>query len=356
MRSYMSDKNRYGKQITICIFLLLVLLSSKLYREKTPDSVSTPSQPIETVISPPVKKTVIYKSVVPPVLKKSKKVNKVSVKTKLFGGLQLKEIFKCDMAPDENLVEQVRQALAFYDDVMPLKIKKHQIDELLTIRVISTELPINFSKSINGKIELILLLYKKWFDLRMKEPMTLNLVILPNMEAYSDVLSSLPLDSVNSQGLFWGNTNFAFVAYRTEQQLEQTIIHELVHALNYYLVGKSARWLNEGLAEYFKKIAFRIEDDKYIYSFNFDKPIETRFTMRQLVISEQDSWGSMSEERPHLYASSFKFISYLIKHREESNILRQLLHKEARSPCTELESSTYLNIINENIFNFSSEF
>lgn len=268
----MSSKNKHIKKIVIVIILLLVFISSKLFIEGSHDS-----SPIPKIIT---KTTVFYPSIniksqtlTVPTNKKREETNKLSVKNTRLGNLPLIEVFKCDMSIDEDLVEQVRQTLELYSYETSLKTQKHQINELLAIRVISSDLPINFRNSINEKIKLILLLYKKWFGLALKEPITLNFVLLPNMENYSDVLSTLSIDSPNSQGLFWANSNFAFAAYRTEQQLEQTIIHELVHALNFYLVGYSARWLTEGLADYFEKIEFRMEEEGYIYSLNLDKKL-----------------------------------------------------------------------------------
>ena len=353
--SYMSGKNRHLKHIVIVIVLLLVLVSSKLYRENSLDSSTISSPPTKTIILPIPSKNISAKTVIAPVLKKTKQANNVIVNTQMLGKLPLKQVFKCDTTVDESLVEQVRQTIELYSYEMPLNIKTHQINELLAIRVISPELPIDFNQTINEKIKLILLLYEEWFGLALKEQMTMNLVLLPSLESYSDVIATLSIDSPNSQGLFWANSNFAFAAYRTEQQLEQTIIHELVHALNFYLMGYSSRWLTEGLAEYFKNIEFHMEEKRYVYSFNFDRSIDNSppLAIADLVFLE-NQWDS--PQRSHLYASAFELVSYLIKHKKENNILRRLLHKEARQPCTKLESATYFNLISENLVDLSADF
>jgi len=352
---YMSRKNQHIKKIAIVVFILLVLASSNLFPENSLNNSEAPSPVTKREILSLPTKTVRYESVILPITDKSKTANNISVKAQTLANFPLKEVFECNTTIDEDLIEQIRQTLALYSYEMPLKTKKHQVNELLAIRVISSDLPINFDKTINEKVKLILLLYKKWFGLTLQEPITMNLVLLPSLESYSDVISTLSIDSTNSQGLFLTNSNFAFAAYRTEQQLEHTIIHELVHAINFYLFGHSARWLTEGLADYFKKIEFHMEGNVYMYSFNHSKTLNSPAPLKidDLAFLENE-WDSA--QRSHLYASAFQFVSYLIKHREEKNILRQLLHKEARHPCTKLDSNTYLNLITEGFLDLSSDF
>ena len=351
----MSRNNQHIKKVVIIVVLVVVFVTSMHFQDNTFNA-SKPPNPVTktTTLSAPTK-TVKTKSVTPPLPKKRKNVNNILVEPQTLANFPIKEVFKCNTTIDEDLIEQVKQTLELYSYEIPLKIQKHQVTELLAIRVISSNLPIDFSETINEKIKLILILYQEWFGLTLKEPMTTNLVLLPNLESYSDVLSTLSIDSPNSQGLFFTNSNFAFAAYRTEQQLEHTIIHELVHALNFYLFGHSARWLTEGLADSLKKIEFRKEGTQYVYSLNNDKKLNSPPPLKvaDLFVLESE-WKS--EQKSHLYASAFQFVSYLIKHREDKNILRQVLHEEAKRPCTKLDSSTYLNLINESLLELPSDF
>jgi len=358
----MSGKNRHVKYIVIvlllAIVLLLVFVSSKLYQENSDDSSSISSPLTTSTILTVSRENTRAKAVTAAIstkVKQEKEAIKVIESTKMLGEFPIKQIFNCDMAADEGLVEQVRQTLELYSYEMPLAVKTQKINDLLSIRVISPELAFNFQQTINEKINVILLVYEKWFGLKLKQPMTMNLVLLPSLASYSDVIATLSIDSPNSQGLFWANSNFAFAAYRTEQQLEQTIIHELVHALNYYLIGYSSRWLTEGLADYFKKIEFHLQEKQYVVSFNFDKTVDNPppLAITDLVFLENE-WDS--EQRSHLYASAFALVSYLIKHREKNNILRRLLHKEAKQPCAKLDSTSYLNLINAGLVDLSADF
>ncbi len=351
----MSSNNQNINKVVIVVVLLITFVTSMHFQDNSLKT-SEPLSPVAktTTFSAP-SKTVKTKSVTPPRPKKSKKVNNTLVEPQTLANFPVKEVFKCNTTIDEDLIEQVKQTLESYSFEMTLKTEKHQISDLLAIRVISSELPFNFRETINEKIYLILLLYEEWFGLTLKEPMTMNLVLLPSLDSYSNVLSTLSIDSPNSQGLFFTNSNFAFVAYRTEQQLEHTIIHELVHALNFYLFGHSARWLTEGLADALKKIEFRKEGTQYVYSLNNEKKLNSPPPLKvaDLFFLESE-WKS--EQKSHLYASAFQFVSYLIKHREDKNILRQFVHEEARHPCTKLDSSTYLNLINESLLELPSYF
>lgn len=344
----MNNKSRYI--YVIIIVLILLFISKKLYQEDIEIPHSHKKIPEKTIITPSY--NVQINKITSPVLPEIIESKKSQTTPHLIANFQLKKVFNCDMSIDESLIEQVNQTLELYSYEVPLRQQEHQINDLLAIRVISSDLPINFAKTINEKIKLILLIYKDWFGLTLEKPTTLNLVLLPNLESYSDVLSTLSIDSTNSQGIFWANSNFSFVAYRNEKQLQQTIIHELVHALNFYFVGYSARWLTEGLAEYFENIEFQMKDDTYVYSLNIPKAVSS-LSIDELVYLEKE-WDS--NQRSSLYASALQVVAYFIKHKEDKNILRHLLHKETVNPCTKLENATYLNLINESLIYLSSEF
>lgn len=348
----MYSKKKYA---IIIVTLLILFISFKFNQRSSPASVSTakafPASSIEVANSTIAVKTTspLVKKKVTPAIAKNSDVLAIE-------NVALIKPFKCDIAPDQDMVKQVQQTLDSYGHIKPLNIKKYRIDDTLSIRVFSQDLPINFSENIDKKLWLILDLYEDWFSLKLKNKMTLNLVILPSLTGYSDFISTLSIDSTNSQGLFWANTNFAFVAYRTEQQVEQTIIHEVIHALNFYLVGYTARWLTEGLADYFKTINYYIDKDG-TYRYHFDLP-KSKNQSKPLPISQlialEEAWGS--DQKSHLYTSAFELVEYLIVHKDERNIIRHLLHKEALRPCVKLDTSDYQTLLDENIPNLSTKF
>mgnify|MGYP005989612353 CR=1 FL=1 len=348
----MYSKKKYA---IIIVTLLILFISFKFNQSKSSASVSTAKIFSESSIE--VENSTIEVKTTSPLVKKkvtpaiAKNSNVLAIES-----VALIKPFKCDIAPDQDMVKQVQQTLDSYSHIKPLNIKKHKIDNTLSIRVFSQDLPINFSENIDKKLWLILEFYEDWFSLKLKNKMTLNLVVLPSLSGYSDFISTLSIDSTNSQGLFWANTNFAFAAYRNEQQVEQTIIHEVVHALNFYLVGYTARWLTEGLADYFKTINYYIDKDG-TYRYHFGLP-KLKNQNRPLAISQlialEEAWDS--DQRDHLYSSAFELVEHLIAHKDERNIIRHLLHKEALRPCTKLDTSDYQNLIDENIPNLSTQF
>lgn len=344
-----------SKYVKIIVILLLLFSVFKLHQKNNSPS---ESMPINLPISSPdvVNNKVEITTVITPQKKKVSQPTQKTSNIKTIENVALIKPFKCDMSPDQDMVEQVQQTLDSYSYIKPLEVKKYKISDTLSIKVFSQDLPINFSENIDKKIWLILTLYEEWFSLKLKNKMTMNLVVLPSLVGYSDFISTLSIDSKNSQGLFWSNSNFAFAAYKTKKQLEQTIIHEVVHALNYYLVGHSARWLTEGLADYFKTINF-YKDKENIYNYSFDLPTlenENKPLAISQLVTLEEAWDS--DQRSHLYASAFKLVAYLINHKGERNIVRHLLHKEALQPCTKLSESTYQHLLDENISNLSSNF
>jgi len=187
----------------------------------------------------------------PPAIKKTNLAIKVAAGPIMLKGLSLEPVYQCENSADENLVGEIQQALSWLEDEVPLIVTNHVINELLTIKLIAPQLPSDFHARIKEQMKFITYLYQQYFQLAISEPTTMNLVVFPSLTSYADTLSRLSIDSSNSQGLFSSNRNFSFAAYKTLPQLETTIIHELVHALNFHIVGYSSRWLTERLAQHF---------------------------------------------------------------------------------------------------------
>jgi len=367
----MSGNNRKTNVIAI-VGLLLLLLAYQTYQDDSQPR-SQPQQ--QTKVAVPNSSTIISSNSTllptvniqeqprkPTAIKKANLASKVAAGPIMLKGLSLEPVYQCENSADENLVGEIQQALSWLEDEVPLIVTNYVINELLTIKLIAPQLPSDFHARIEQKMKIISYLYHQYFQLSVSEPTTMNLVVFPSLTSYTDTLSRLSIDSSNSQGLFSSNSNFSFAAYRTLDQLEQTIIHELVHALTYHFAGFSARWLTEGLAQHFATVEYYVEDQQLYYYFKTEKAkadqasngrvANTAEHFEQIEISTlvaQEADWQQPLQRAHLYANAQRVVSDFVEQRSERNIVRHLLHKERTHPCVKLSSSEYLNLLDQHL-------
>ncbi|MCF2947561.1 hypothetical protein L0668_05535 [Paraglaciecola aquimarina] len=276
------------------------------------------------------------------------------------GQFQVSQIHQCEIKVDAEVINNIRYTLSSFAQEMALQSSTHTLGNKLKVNVISA----NFKKATIDKwlekVNIILSVYNELFDLKLTEALVIYLVILPDIESYHDVLASLSIDSSDSQGKYLSNSNFSFVAYRDEKQIGKTVAHELVHAINHALLGFHARWLNEGLAEYFKNIEYTKQDDVFEVSLdNYSrKKLPAPFSIADLVYAEQDWAPSKIDptQRSRLYLSAKDHISYMVEFMDEANVVKQLMAEERKDRCSELSASEYLQIIEKDTLYFSETF
>lgn len=262
-------------------------------------------------------------------------------------------VHRCTLQVDKDARDQVGDMLNQLDAEIGLVTQLHQVNTQLTLSITSARLPAQFADTLTDKIKLLLHVYERSFALTLQQKITINLVILPDNDRYLSTLANLSIDSPASQGLFWTASNYAFVAYKNEQQVMQTALHETVHALNYVLVGAQPRWLNEGLAELFETLQVNESETGVTARFMIEPQTgrPTPLDYVQLIYSEEQ-WDSA--QRPHLYSSARAFLSFLATQRHGIQVLSHLLREERRQPCTHFSDDEYIQLIEDQVFDLQT--
>ena len=267
-----------------------------------------------------------------------------------------KDMHQCYLEFDEQSVQEVKHIIEQINYNVSLTKTTHSITKYLTLSITSPHLPEGFSDTLINRIKVLLEKYEYSFGLYLLKKSEINLVILPSQESYLELISNLSIDSPNSQGVFWARSNYAFVAFKNQKQALQTALHEIVHALNFSLIGSQPRWLNEGLAELFESMEVTVsENDSQISHFAMQKNTNEIHLLDYLgLINAEQQWGT--DERAHLYLSAHRFLMYLLDHQEGITIVRNLLQEESQAPCSRLSEDRYIQIIEDNIFNLPLSF
>ncbi len=260
---------------------------------------------------------------------------------------------ECQIPIDEDALTRVNDVLFLLQNDPQARFYKKQftLNKYLTIKVLSPAMPTGFWSDYKQKISKIMTIYQDVFGFYLLEKQEINLIIIPSREQYADTLETLSIDGKYSQGLFWSATNMAFVEYKNDNQVMKTALHESVHTLNLFFAGFIARWLNEGLAEYFEKIM--LTEKSYSFNLQLDTIHQPAKEIGDLLTANQ-LWNISDAERRSLYNSAFLLTSYFYQYRmvetgntQPVNILQKLLKKESEDVCTTLTDNDYQAIIDE---------
>lgn len=154
-----------------------------------------------------------------------------------------------------------------------------------------------------------------------------------------------PTASAKSLGFHTNQENIAASLDRDgEQQLLTTSLHEAVHVMNSGLFGRTERWLNEGLAEYFERIKVYGQAGEIQYSETSIQDINQspkKFSFRQIANANIDDW--QGKHRNLIYSYSWAWVYFLMSQDDTREALISYLSATAENPCDSLISTHYFD-------------
>jgi hypothetical protein len=251
---------------------------------------------------------------------KTQKIHKVK-------NLTIEHAHECQYETNHERVELVNDTIKQFelDSNSPFVEYNYQVSPLLTLNILSKEVPINFWQTLSNRLAVVVQLYEEMFELKLQQPQELNIVIINGRDEYLALQASLNYDASKSIGTYWRSSNTAFVENRDNTQVIQTSMHESVHGLNAILVGKTSRFINEGLATFFQRLT--IDNGQYVYTKDKDYGPDVRYLDLNSVASSSLEWDG--NIRNDLYFSSFLNVSYLMDHQHEANLYTNYLQKRS---------------------------
>lgn len=361
----MTNMSQTSGKIKIRVVLVLLILSilTYLYNNRSderkpleksasvaPLATEKPSPVVNIKSAAPAKKKCLINNTCQLAKKRPTPQKKIAIQKKINTPFVFRQAHQCKIEVDEDFKQLVNDAVEELKIDTELKKYTYHLNSFLTLNILSAKMSADFWKTLAERLKVVIHLYDKTFSLKFYEHRDINLIILPDREEYLDLLTNLSIDGTNSQGLYWQASNFAFVEYKNDKQVLQTSVHESIHTINNFLVGASARWVNEGLAEYFERIT--VSNNKYSFMTKDYSDHEIPLDIYTLVNSNQQ-WSSYL--RQNLYASAFMHIAYFFDNSTEESILYKILQEEKKSPCSTLQDEHYLSIIEDEILFNSPE-
>jgi len=226
-----------------------------------------------------------------------------------------------------------------------------EVDKHLIISIYSANMTKYFEKQFKLLIKGVLGSYTQYLQIDLNNKIHMNMVISKNRQAYLSHAAIDGFNPSNSQGVYFGQRNLAFVSYYNEDQALKTAIHEAVHAINLHLFGITSRAFSEGTAEFFEEITL-LNNNQYNVLIS-NKKLKAEPYLFSLIIQD-DEWKNL--DIPKLYYSSWAWLSFMMMEYEAKATMQRYLRKEQENLCSALSQETVLQLWQDNYIHFESDF
>lgn len=123
-----------------------------------------------------------------------------------------------------------------------------------------------------------------------------------------------------------------------ESRTMNTAIHEATHIINAGLFGRTPRWFNEGLAEYFERIEVRGSAGVVPLAPEWLRELSrssSRLPLSGLLVADPEDWRGPG--RHAHYANSWALMHFLLEPQHRP-VAEKLLRELARDRCDELDA------------------
>ncbi|MFC4701361.1 hypothetical protein ACFO4O_14420 [Glaciecola siphonariae] len=180
-------------------------------------------------------------------------------------------------------------------------------------------------------------------------PVSFKMRMFSNKTSYDMYRASVAPTLTLSQGFYRSKQNEAVVLVSNKEQGINTAVHEALHAINRHWYGTTARWLNEGLAEYAEQLKPRELAQSTWSKYLRTSPI----SLSQLFDASAKDWSSQSLQSD-LYGASWAFVAFLFSEHKDS--LSRILLQESENGCRTVAAENIEQIFGKPLAQLQREF
>lgn len=227
----------------------------------------------------------------------------------------------------------------------------YHVSDYLKLNVYSTNMNDYFQDQLIQRIQIIHQKYIEMLGSSAKKAITFNIVIAPNRTTYQELISFYSVKTTTSLGVYFGGLNIAFVDYQnSDNKALKTAIHESTHIFNAHLIGRTSNMFNEGMAELFEDVIINKGKGELIIS-------EKRLSIEALPLMQffdDEQWESL--DLPHLYYSSWAWVTFMHSKDYRLKHLIYYMKKEQLNPCSAFSGAESYTIFQEVFSVLETEF
>ncbi|MGJ8679578.1 DUF1570 domain-containing protein [Paraglaciecola sp.] len=226
----------------------------------------------------------------------------------------------------------------------------------LNLNFVNLSVEPQFSTTLIRKLDWVFTTYKKMLRTKNTPTVELNLNFVLGRVEYENQLFNNGLSPVGNIGIYSSRTNQAIIEFKDYSQAINVAVHEAVHAINYAYFGRTHRFINEGLAEYFEDVdPSSGMVDKYTLKTWLKNHAgnEQPTDFSSLVYSDID-WHSSKTGR--LYANSQAWFHFLMSNQQGHQAVMHIMKTEAANRHSVIPRGDIFILLTEKYENVEIEF
>ena len=223
-------------------------------------------------------------------------------------------------------------------------------------------LPYDFNQKLTLKLNKLFELYGELLDRSSLKKVDINLRIYDSKIDFNQIKAKNNMTiSDNTLGFYSHASNEAYLLLTDKASTIRTATHEATHAINRGIIGRTPKWLNEGLAEYSEYIEVNGQSTKVYPNNNWTRKARLSkqlLPLSTLFLAKEKEWDSGLKHR--LYATSWAFVYFMMEQPNRKAILAKLIKSEQQNRCDIIDKNKIeqqleipLNVLQKQFSNWS---
>ncbi|WP_426359687.1 hypothetical protein ACPUVO_05530 [Pseudocolwellia sp. HL-MZ19] len=208
-----------------------------------------------------------------------------------------------------------------------------------------------FTNELNQKLFFVFQHIENEFNINFSHKLDLSIAYQGSRTDYEDYVMEQGRSPEGTIGVYLYPEHASVIEFIDHKQAITTSIHETIHAFNRSYWGELLRFFNEGMAEYFEKVAISGE----FKAFDFSGLQDQKYPMEieNLLFSETDWHGDNNHK---LYQNSNALFHFLMSNEKGRSLIWEIMQLEKEESCSVLPESTILEVLFEMYPNHQQEF
>ena len=232
-----------------------------------------------------------------------------------------------------------------------------QVLDYFSLNISGSDVPFEFKEKLTGSITKLFAVYGQLLNQAELKKVAVNLRFITSKTEFDQYQARYAPSLSGAAGFYNNGSNQAVIFYSNYENAFSTALHETAHAINRAVVGNTAKWLNEGLAEYLENIKVNLSSAtiKPSAAWLHDGQLKYRLVdLNSLLRSSPDDWNTASNQR--LYSSSWAFVYFMMDEPSRKKALARVIRHEQENLCNTLSLEQTLKHIGLNLSTLQNDF
>ena len=258
---------------------------------------------------------------------------------------------------DEQGIKHISDKKPKDTEYQMLTLAGEQVLDYFSLNITGSDVPFEFKEKLTRYITKLFAVYGQLLSKAELKKVVVNLKFITSKTAFEQYKARYAPGVNSATGFYSNGSNQAVIFYSNYENAFSTALHETAHAINRAVVGNTAKWLNEGLAEYLENIEVNLSSAIIKPSSDWLRNGQLKYPLidlNALLISSVDDWKA--EGNQSLYAASWTFVYFMMDDPSRKKALARFIRREQENLCNTSSLEQTLKHLGFNLSTLQNDF